>query len=208
MWYTINQGVIMKKLKLFWILPMIMFIVAIVTSIIAFNYSSRLEQGYLYQNDDSIEITYEGEYFAVLSGLGEEAYDIQATSFADYLLISVYDLEGMIIKEYEVIIKISGDNYNPQIITTLLTTDRIVIDDLDDYLFRVELNSNYTYDFQVMKTANNVDEEMANIILVNIPEQLFNMKNLNESISFTTLVFGIISALTILALYYIRKERD
>ncbi len=198
----------MKKFRLFWLMPIIMFIVSIVTSIIAFNYSSKLEQGYLYQNHDSIEIIYEGEYFAVLSGLGEEAYEIQVISLPDYLLITVYDTDGLIIKEYEIIIKIHEDSYDPQVITTILTTDRIVIDDLEDYIFRVELNSNYTYDFQVMKTDNNVDEDMVNIILVNIPEQLLNMKNLNESISFTTLVFGIISALTILALYYIRKERD
>lgn len=198
----------MKKFRLFWLVPIIMFIVSIVTSIIAFSYTGKLEQGYLYQNHDSVTVTYEGEYFAVVSGLGEEAYEVQMTSLNDYLLLSVYDSEGMIIKEYQIIIKVYEDSYNPQIISTLLSTDRIVIDDLEDYLFRVELNSENIYDYKVIKTANNVDEEMINIILVNIPEQLFNMKNLNESISFTTLVFGIISALTILALYYIRKERD
>ncbi len=198
----------MKKFRLFWLVPIIMFIVSIVTSIIAFSYTGKLEQGYLYQNHDSVAVTYEGEYFAVVSGLGEEAYEVQMTSLNDYLLLSVYDSEGMIIKEYQIIIKVYEDSYNPQIISTLLSTDRIVIDDLEDYLFRVELSSENIYDYKVIKTANNVDEEMINIILVNIPEQLFNMKNLNESISFTTLVFGIISALTILALYYIRKERD
>lgn len=198
----------MKNYKKLFLIPLFLIVISIGTSIIAFNYSSRLELGYLYQNHDQVDVVYEGEYFAVITGLGDVAYEIEAESLSDYLLLTIYDDEENIIKEYSIIIKIQNQNYDSSIITNILSQDRIIIDEMEDYLFEVYLNNNITYEFLVNEIENNLDDDSISVVLVNIPENLWNMKSLNESISFTTLVFSIISGVTILAIIYIRKDRD
>ncbi len=70
----------------------------------------------------------------------------------------------------------------------------------------MDLEEGETYETILTKTSNNVDEEEIDLVLVILPEHLINMKDLNEGISFSTLVFAGLSGFTILMFLFVKKD--
>ncbi len=77
---------------------------------------------------------------------------------------------------------------------------------MEDYLFRLNLEADQIYEFSIERVDENPDENKLDIVLVNLPENILNMKGLMESIAFTTIVFSIVSGFTIIALFFIKKR--
>ena len=67
----------MKKILLI-LLPVILVIISIVTSLIAFDYTQQLEEGYLYVENKDVSPTYTGEYKAILGNLTEDAITVSS----------------------------------------------------------------------------------------------------------------------------------
>lgn len=195
----------MKK-KIVYLVPVFLIIVSIITSIIAFVYSEKLENGFVYISDTPIEAKYEGEYFAIIGNLGENSMYITVDSLPSHLLITIYDENEVITREYTLIVKNENNAYSSEIINDFIGTTLINIDSLDDYIFKLDLHEDETYETILTKTSNNVDDDEIDLVLLNIPENLLNMKNLNEGISFTSLVFAAISGITILVILYVKKD--
>lgn len=194
------------KLKKFIFLPIILVIVSILTSIIAFNQSNKLDKGYIYVDENQYTPVYAGEYFAIIGNLMDEEYYIRIESLDDFLSISTYDLSSNLIREFEMLITEEGSEYNKDIVISTLSEEMIIIDEMEDYLFFVNLEINKNYSFNLSRVDS--DGDKLNIALVNIPENIYNLKSLMESVSFTTLVFAAISGLTIIAIYFIRRRSE
>ncbi|MFO7969282.1 MAG: hypothetical protein ACQERX_00765 [Bacillota bacterium] len=195
----------MKFRHLFFI-PLIMILISVATSIIAFRYSKTLEQGYIKINQQETDVVFDGEYFVVLGNLSDSETFIEVESTEDDIEITTYDEENNIIKDFQVIIKEKDQPYDNSIIKKVFSDDLILIDEMEDYLFYVELEEDKTYEFSMTQTDSNNDNQYLDLVLVNLPEHLYNMKDLNEGISFTTLVFAVLSGLTLLGIAYIKKE--
>ena len=194
------------KLKKFIFLPIILVIVSILTSIIAFNQSNKLDKGYIYVDENQYTPVYAGEYFAIIGNLMDEEYYIRIESLDDFLSISTYDLSSNLIREFEMLITEEGSEYNKDIVISTLSEEMIIIDEMEDYLFFVNLEINKNYSFNLSRVDS--DGDKLNIALVNIPENIYNLKSLMESVSFTTLVFAAISGLTIIAIYFISRRSE
>ena len=192
--------------KLVYFVPLLLIIVSIITSIIAFVYSENLENGFIYINENQSHITFEGEYFAIVGNLGDESSYITVDSLNQQLLITIYDSDEIIIREYTLVIRKENTVYSKEIINDVIGTDLVNIEDIDEYIFTLDLEENETYETTLLKTANNVDDEDVDLVLINIPEHLLNMKTLNEGIAFSTLVFAILSGTTILVVLFVKKD--
>ncbi len=192
--------------KIIYFVPVFLVIISIITSLVAFAYSKKLENGYIYVNDNPSYVTYEGEYFAIVGNLGDESTFISVDSLNQQLLITIYDSDEIITREYTLEVKIENTTYSNDIITDYIGTDLLNIDDIEDYIFTLDLKEGETYETTLTKTPNNVDEEEIDLVLVILPEHLINMKDLNEGISFSTLVFAGLSGFTILMFIFVKKD--
>ncbi|MCF7924005.1 MAG: hypothetical protein K9L64_02715 [Candidatus Izimaplasma sp.] len=194
------------KFKYLFFIPLLMILISIATSIIAFKYSKTLEQGYVKINQQETEVVFDGEYFVVLGNISDLEKYIEVESTNDFIQITTYDEENNIVKDFHLTIKEKDKPYDASIIIETLSDDLILIDEMEDYLFYVGLEENKIYEFSMTQTVSNNDDQYLDLVLVNLPEHLYNMKNLNEGISFTTLVFAVISGLSLLGIAYVKKE--
>ncbi|MDY0278615.1 MAG: hypothetical protein RBQ97_11090, partial [Acholeplasma sp.] len=87
-----------------------------------------------------------------------------------------------------------------------LSDEKIIIDDMEDYLFFVDLSIENNYNFSLSRVDS--DGDKLNIAIVNIPENIYNLKSLMESVSFTTIIFAAISTFTIVAIYFIKRRSE
>ncbi len=196
------------KTKKILIIPIILILISIITSIIAFQQSKKLELGDLYIDNQEETTTYAGEYFSVIGSIDYDAYYISVESLDNYLKIVTYDEFEDVQKEFSLVINEKNQEYNTDIISFLVSDEIVYIDTMEEYLFKVNLEANKTYSFEFERLDNNPDTNNISIVLVNMPENIYNMKTLMESVSFTTLVFAVVSAFTIVAIYFIKKGRD
>ena len=194
------------KLKKFVFLPIVLIIISIITSIIAFQQTQKLEDGYIYVNDNQFTPIYAGEYFAIIGNILDEEYYIAIESLDEYLKITTYDTLENVVREFQLVIKEVDQNYDKQIVTSVISNEKVIIDEMDDYLFFVNLDMGNNYFFSMSRV--DFDGDKLNIALVNIPENVYNLKSLMESVSFTTLIFATISGFTIVAIYFIKKRSD
>jgi hypothetical protein len=194
------------KLKKFVFLPIVLIIISIITSIIAFQQTQKLEDGYIYVNDNQFTPIYAGEYFAIIGNILDEEYYIAIESLDEYLKITTYDTLENVVREFQLVIKEVDQNYDKQIVTSVISNEKVIIDEMDDYLFFVNLDMGTNYFFSMSRV--DFDGEKLNIALVNIPENVYNLKSLMESVSFTTLIFATISGFTIVVIYFIKRRSD
>jgi hypothetical protein len=194
------------KLKWFTIVPIVLIIASIISSIIAFNQNGRLNQGYLYLDNLDKTTVYEGEYFAIIGNIDEKAHFIEGHSLENYYLVALYDVNEILLAEYKVEISLKDQTYNSTIFTFSLSENKIVIDEMSDYLFKVDLqkDSNYHLGFSELSNPGNLND--IDIALVHISSDVLSLKSIMESVAYTTLIFSIVSALTILGIYYIKKR--
>ncbi|MGD9964113.1 MAG: hypothetical protein AB7E16_02405 [Candidatus Izemoplasmatales bacterium] len=194
------------KLTKLWFIPIILIIVSITSSIIAFDQGNKLNLGYLYIDGKPKEIIYEGEYLGILGNTGE-AYKIKAESLSDFLRIVTYDTNSNVLDEYKLLISINNGNHDSSLITTTVSDQAVVIDEMEDYLFTVNLKKDNTYVFDLQTINDNPDTEDIDLALANIPENVYNLKSLMEGVSFTTLIFALLSTITIGSIIYIKKNK-
>lgn len=194
------------KLKKFVPLPIILLIISIITSIIAFQQDKKLEQGYLYVDGQDKSTVYGADYFAVLGNIEMEAYYISIESQDQYLYIVTYDNEENILKEFALIIRKKDEIYSSMIVKETISNEMIVIDEMDDYLFTVMLEADSLYAVSLNRLDDNLDTTNINVALVYIPEDVYNLKLIMENVAFTSLVFTLVSAITIVAIYFIKRR--
>ena len=195
----------MKLVKL-WIIPIILIIISIISSIIAFNQGNKLNLGYLYIDGQPKNIIYEGEYLGILGNTGE-AYKIKVESQSDFLNIITYDTNSDVLDEYKLLISMDSENHDSSLITSTVSDQAVIIDEMEDYLFIVNLKKDNTYIFDLQTINDNPDTEDIDLALANIPENVFNLKTLMEGVSFTTLIFALLSTITIGSIIYIKKNK-
>ena len=194
------------KLKWFTIVPIVLIITSIISSLIAFNQNGRLNQGYLYLDNSDKTTIYEGEYFAIIGNIDDKAHFIEGHSLESYYLVSLYDINEILLAEYKVEISLNGQTYNSAIFTFSLSENKIVIDEMSDYLFKVNLQKESSYHLGLSELSNPANLTEIDIALVHIPSDVLGLKSIMESVAYTTLIFSIVSAFTILGIYYIKKR--
>ena len=194
------------KLKKFAAVPIILIIISVITSIIAFQQDKLLEQGYLYVDGQDKSTIYRADYIAILGNIEIEAYYISVESLDEYLYIVTYDNEENILKEFALIIRKKDEIYSSTIVKETISNEMVVIDEMDDYLFTVTLDGNSTYAISLNRLDDNLDTTNINVALVYIPEDIYNLKSIMENVAFTTLVFALVSAITIVAIYFVKRR--
>lgn len=195
----------MKK-KLKYVMPVIFIIISVLASFFAFKQAKLLELGQIYVDSGESRVEFAGEYFAVISNIDYDAQKISVTSVDEGVLITTYDNEETVQKDFLLTITIRDQEYNPAIITSTLSDDILVIDDLEDYLFRVNLEANINYDFSLERLDSNPDQNVISIVLVNVPENIFKLRTLLESISFSAMIFAFVSLMVIIGSLFSRKK--
>jgi len=183
-----------------------MLIVSIVTSIIAFQQAEKLELGQIYIGNSIKKVFYEGEYFAIVGNIDYDTYYLSIESTSNGINISTYSTDEEIQKTYHLVVNKQGEPYDPSIVVSIISSEIVDVDDMEDYLFRLNLEADQIYEFSIERVDENPDENKLDIVLVNLPENILNMKGLMESIAFTTIVFSIVSGFTIIALFFIKKR--
>ena len=194
----------MRYRKLF-ILPIVLLIVFIITSIIAFNTTEKLNQGYVFIDEGEEDIVYDGDYFLLVGNLGLEIMTVTLSEATDGVNIKFYDINDQLLQEYVIEINLIGESFDSTIITSINTTEKIEVDSVEEHLLVIKLDSTKDYHLDV-RTISNLSDEDIGVVFANLPEQHVNMKSLMESVSFTTLVFTVISFLTILAIMYVKRD--
>ena len=172
----------------------------------AFQQISQLEKGYIYIDETQKEIVFDGEYFLLLGNLGYESDTISLKSQPDGVLITIFDNEDIIIREYKLKVYKQGSSYEESIVESITSSEKNDVDYLEEHLLTIILEEGETYTFLLEQTENHPDSEEIDIVFVNTPEHIVNMKNIMEGISFSSGIFTIISFLTILAILYVKKE--
>ncbi len=193
------------KFKLLFLIPIVMFFVAIITSIIAFNRTEILEEGYIYSSSEEKIIVYEGDYYAILGNLGEEDYSVTINPMDEYIQLTIYNEEEVITKDYKVEILDENNVHVNSFLIDYLENEKNIIDELDSYIFTTNFKENEQVNLVITTLPDNIDEETIDIALVHISEPDLNMKSLMESVAFTTGVFGVLSLFTIFIYVYVKK---
>jgi len=193
------------KFNKFFILPIVFLIITIITSILAFSYDAKLENGYFYSSELQKEIVIEGEYFAVFGNLGQESQTISLVDMSDGIHITIKDGFDVILKDYMLVIKEYQHFYDPSIISSINEEPDLQIDNLDGYLFTVNLESLTTYQVNLSETVDNIDEDQIEIVLVNISEELLLTKTIYEIVSYTSLVLFVVSSIVVSTIIYKRR---
>jgi len=182
-----------------------MFFVAIITSIIAFNRTEILEEGYIYSSSEEKIIVYEGDYYAILGNLGEQDYSVTINPMDEYIQLTIYNEEEVITKDYKVEILDENNVHVNSFLIDYLENEKNIIDELDSYIFTTNFKENEQVNLVITTLPDNIDEETIDIALVHISEPDLNMKSLMESVAFTTGVFGVLSLFTIFIYVYVKK---
>ncbi len=193
------------KIKRLFFIPLGLIIITLATALVAFFQNEALDQGYLYVANEQETTVYGGNYEAIFGNLGETAQYILVTEELDDLLITVYDTNETIIREYTLVIQESNQPYDPSIINVRFDTMQD-IDTLDDYFFNVSLLENTTYDLLLTKTANNVEEDTIDLVLFTFSGNAYTVKTIMENVSLTTFIMSFISFGLVVVIWYLNKE--
>ncbi len=196
----------MKK-TLIILLPIVLLIVSIVSSFIAFDYSNQLEDGYIYVDNEVKTPNFSGEYSAIIGNIEEGIHSISIEPVSNGINIYLYDTEQTLIKSYILVVKDMSLPYTDNIIVETLEIDFTAIDNLEDYIVTVELEKGKTYEISLTETLNIGEDQEIDLVFFNLPLEVYNNKNLFENVSFTTLIFFFISLVTIFGVRYSRKDR-
>lgn len=192
-----------KKLLL---IPLVLLLISLTASISAFKYTKELEFGFISVDNEIESIIYNGHYYAIVGNIEEKAKFIAAESLLDGIYVRLYDNYKNAISTYLLVIRVAGSPYSKDSVTTILWSDKVLIDDLDDTILTVLLSSENKYEMLLIKTGDGSNQDSIDLILINMPEQLLNRKTLSEGIAFTTPVFSLLSFITIIAVYFLKKE--
>lgn len=194
----------MKTLKLF-IIPFVLLLIIIVSSILSFNYSKDLELGYLNIEDESPEVVYTGDYFAIVGNLGEIPHTISVASNEDGIQIEMYDNQDAKVKDYTVVVKEENSPYNQEIVDSILSSEKVVIDDLDEYPFTLKLDKNKIYDFSIIRNYD-VDNEDIDVLLINLNDEIATAQSISEMITYIAAIFAFISTTIAIVLAFFNRQ--
>lgn len=192
--------------KKFLIVPVILIVIAIITSIIGFQYSKLIEEGYIrLSNDESIVVERAGDYDLLLGGID---YDIVylSTSLDDTgVMIHYYDSAQTEVLTVLVVIEDELGDFDSTIVTRHIGSRIQEFDTLDDYAFTLKLES-ATYNIKIINDPSDSSLIDYDMIIFNIPEQYFNMNSLMNVVSFSSLAFAVMSFITIGIIIYLKRN--
>jgi hypothetical protein len=191
----------MKNKKLF-LIPIVFVIIAAIASILSFLQDDKLEEGYIHSNNSTETANYSGDYFAVIGNV-KDATHVTTLSTNNGVELFFYDENAHLLESYTYQIFLSGSTYDASIIT-INPVSMELIDDLEEYLFSVELVENEEYVIDI-ETITGDEEDPIDIILVTLDGQAYIMKQTMENVVYTSLILGVTS-LIIVALIVKLKE--
>lgn len=194
------------KTKRIYLIPIIVSLVAILASIVAFQKSSELDQGTLYLDGNPKEIVFDGEYYLLLGNLGQVSETISIVDVAEGVLITVYDVNDEIWMQYTMMFFEENSTYDSSIINSINVTEKNDVDEITEHLLTLNLEKGKSYVFTLEQTENHINQEDIDAVFVNVPEQIINMKSLMENVAYTSGIFAILSLLTIWAVKYVKKD--
>lgn len=193
------------KIRKFWFIPMILIIVSIVSSIVAFHQSNLLNLGYLYVDEEAKTTVYEGEYVAII-GNTSDAYYMSVSLQDDFIELVTYGINNTILDKYHITISKDGTNHDASMVSSNVDNDILRIDEMDEYAFIFNLEKNETYIIDMEVTHNDPFTDDIDLVLVHIPEHIYNLKTLMEGLAVSTLIFAIISTLTIASILFFKRD--
>lgn len=208
--FKINDKMILRymhmKLKKLWLIPIILVIFSVLSSVVAFRQSLKLEEGYLYVDNEAKTTVYKGDYDAII-GNTVDVYYIEVSLLADYVEISTYDKSEVLLDQYNLKISLDANEHDASLTFSNVEDQKINIDEMEEYLLTISLDENQIYYLELEVVNNDLSTDDIDIAFVYIPEHVYNLKTLTEGIAFTTLIFAFISSLTIAAIIYVKKDR-
>ncbi|AUD65940.1 hypothetical protein BK011_09675 [Tenericutes bacterium MZ-XQ] len=193
------------KIKKLWIIPMVLIVVSVIASVIAFNQTKRLEYGYLYVNNEPKTTVYEGEYVAIIGQTGVASY-IEVSLLDEYVEIITYRDNYVMLDRYHLQISYDGINHEKALVKSLMENEKVLIDEMSEYLVILDLKKNHVYHMMLEVIDDDPFTDDIDIVFVNLPEHVYNLKTLMEGIAVTTLVFTVISSITIVTIIILKKD--
>lgn len=202
----------MTRLKsiLIILLPVLLLIISLISSIIAFNYSKLTDETYIYIENESIVPAYTGEYFAIIGNLTDDAYKIKVetnpienNTSASYN-IEILDEADNTLEKYLLIISDNAMNHVSESVT--VQVEEGILFELEEYIIKLDLNKDTTYILELQEIENNTEKDEIDLAFFHLNNEYYDRQDLFEGISFTTFIFALLSGLTILAIIFTKKE--
>ena len=196
----------MKIVKLI-VIPIILVIVSIVFYSLSRVQQEKIDSASFIVDGSEKVVNYAGEYKAIVRNIDYEAYYMKIESTSEYLKITTYDEDEIVQKIFGIRIKVNNQVYDSSLVLNVYSDDLIFIDDIDAYLFAVSLEENMVYDFQIFRLDDNSDENDIEVEIFNIPNNVYNLKILFDSIALTTLLFSVLYFVGGIVMYFIKKKK-
>ena len=192
----------MKRILLI-ILPFFLLLLSLISSMIAFDYTEKLEESFIYANNTPETPMFTGTYYTIVGNLPENSYNYQTTKTdVGYELVILDDQDEIL---QHVLFTITEDGIvNPDVVSGFQTD--VTPGELDGYLFDLELNNSKSYTFNVTIIENNTDSDEIDLAFFNMDNDLFHNQDLWEGISSTTFIFALLAGFTIIGAFVIRKR--
>ena len=116
-------------------------------------------------------------------------------------------MDNLVLDKYHLTVSYDHEAHHPELVSSTVENQKLLIDEIDEYLFVLDLEEDQSYDFQLEVIESDPHTDDIDIVFANIPEHILNLKSLMEGVAFSTLIFTVISTITIAAIIFIRKNR-
>jgi hypothetical protein len=196
----------MKIVKLI-VIPIILVIVSIVFYSLSRVQQEKIDSASFIVDGSEKLVNYAGEYKAIVTNIDYDAYYMKIESTSEYLKITTYDEDEIVQKIFGIRIKVNNQVYDSSLVLNVYSDELIFIDDIDAYLFTVSLKENTVYDFQIFRLDDNSDENDIEVEIFNIPNNVYNLKILFDSVALTTLLFSVLYFVGGIVMYFIKKKK-
>lgn len=199
---------IMKKNLLF-IIPLLLLIISIITSILAFNIDKDIDEGYLYIDQPLQETVYSGNYYVIFGNVDEDAYYINLNQTNDFIEVMFYKEDESLLSQYNVYVARieSSQTLDTDLITTVYNGENLQINEITEQLIELDLEAERVYRFTLEEVTNNGTSQDLDMVFYHVNETLLGRKAIYENVAFTTIIFAIISGLTIFSARILRKDQ-
>jgi hypothetical protein len=170
---------------------------------IAYNYSTQLEESFLYANNTPEKPQFTGTYYSIVGNLPDDAVLFQTTLVDDGYELVILNSSDEVLEKILFTIAVDGET-DPTIVTESQTN--VVPGELDGYLFDLELEDSKSYTINVIVIENNTDTDEIDLAFFNLENHLYNSQDLWEGISTTTFIFALLAGFTVLGIFVTKKR--
>jgi hypothetical protein len=170
---------------------------------ISFDFTSQLEDSFLYSNSIEKQPAFNGTYYSILGNMPDNSYEVIIVETENGLEISLLNEDSNVLQKILFTITKNGV-YDDTVIKDYVSKG--TPGELEGYFIELTLDNSTKYVMSVNIIENNTENDEIDIAFFNLENELYSKQNLWEGISSTTFIFGLLATFTILGSLVIKKR--